>query len=695
MKQSSFYEKIFLLRSDMDRRREFWKYLFIAVMFITVGVIIFIAFPNIRQFEFSYEKGSPWKYEELTAPFAFEIYKSERELSKEKDELFRDFKPIYNRDEAKTTEMMERLKEKLSVPESDANYPYYRYVVEKLSAMYKIGIISSSDLDKLRGSGKSSIRLVEDNLSQEKSVDQFLTTKSAYEKIVNESPAELDVQILRNYDINNFVTENIIFDEEKTKGLAKELQKTISLTKGQIQIGEKIIDHGEIVGEEEYDILNSYKMFMEQNGHVKDSMYVSAGQGFIICFSLLVFFLYFYCFRQKFLVDKRDVVFILSLVLIMCVATAWVVRRELSPYLIPYALIPITVTVFFDTRTALFTHLTTVLLCSFIVPSEYEFLFLQSSVGMLSICTLKTNYQRSSLFKAAFFILISYVVLYIGFSFIHEKSFEEVDLKMLGYFVINGILLLFANPLIFIIERIFGYISDASLLELANTNNTLLRQFSEVAPGSFQHSMQVSNLAAECAVALNGKANPILVRTAALYHDIGKMNNPEFFTENQTGGRSPHEGRPEDESAEIIKNHVSDGLKIAKQHNLPEKIQDFIASHHGESKAMYFYVNFVKNHPEAVVDEAKFTYPGPRPSSREMCILSMCDAVEAASRSMKDYNDQSINDLVENIISTQVRDGMFDLAPITFDQIKIIKAVLKSKLKTIYHTRISYPELKK
>ena len=272
---------------------------------------------------------------------------------------------------------------------------------------------------------------------------------------------------------------------------------------------------------------------------------------------------------------------------------------------------------------------------------------------------------------------------------------EEVDLKVLGYFVINGILLLFANPLIFIIERIFGYISDASLLELANTNNTLLRQFSEVAPGSFQHSMQVSNLAAECAVALNGKANPILVRTAALYHDIGKMNNPEFFTENQTGGRSPHEGRPEDESAEIIKNHVSDGLKIAKQHNLPEKIQDFIASHHGESKAMYFYVNFVKNHPEAVVDEAKFTYPGPRPSSREMCILSMCDAVEAASRSMKDYNDQSINDLVENIISTQVRDGMFDLAPITFDQIKIIKAVLKSKLKTIYHTRISYPELKK
>lgn len=695
MKQSSFYEKISLLRSDVEQRREFWKYLFIAVMFITVGVVIFIAFPNIRQFEFSYEKGSPWKYEELTAPFAFEIYKSERELSKEKDELFRDFKPIYNRDEEKATEMLEKLKEKLSVPESDANYPYYRYVVEKLSAIYKTGVISSSDLDRLRAEGKSSIRLVVDNLSQEKSVDQFLTTKSAYEKIVNDSPAELDVHILRNYDINNFITENIIFDEEKTRGLAKELQKTISLTKGQIQIGEKIIDHGEIVGEEEYDILNSYKMFMEQNGHVKNSVYVSAGQGFIICFSLLVFFLYFYCFRQKFLVDKRDVVFILSLVLIMCVATAWVVRRELSPYLIPYALIPITVTVFFDTRTALFTHLTTVLLCSFIVPSEYEFLFLQSSVGMLSICTLKTSYQRSSLFKAAFFILISYVVLYIGFSFIHEKSFEEVDLKVLGYFVINGILLLFANPLIFIIERIFGYISDASLLELANTNNTLLRQFSEVAPGSFQHSMQVSNLAAECAVALNGKANPILVRTAALYHDIGKMNNPEFFTENQTGGRSPHEGRPEDESAEIIKNHVVDGLKIAKQYNLPEKIQDFIASHHGESKAMYFYVNFVKNHPEAAVDETKFTYPGPRPSSREMCILSMCDAVEAASRSMKDYNDQSINDLVENIISTQVRDGMFDLAPITFDQIKIIKAVLKSKLKTIYHTRISYPELKK
>lgn len=695
MKQDSFFSKISLLRNDEGQRKEFWKYVFIALLFAVVGIVIFIAFPNIRQFEYSYEKGSPWKYEELTAPYGFEIFKSEKELAKEKTELFKDFSPIYNRNDSVAKSMLQKLQEKLSVPDTNANYPYYLYVRGKVEAVYKKGVVSSSDMERLKSENSPQVRVVEDNLTHEKSIEDFLTTKSAYEQIINEAPPTLDAHVLRNYNVNNYIVENVIFDAEKTEGLAKELQKTISLTKGKIQIGQKIIDHGQIVGEKEFDILNSYKKFMEENGHIKNSVYISLGHGFVICFSLLVFFLYFYCFRQKFLVDKRDVVFILSLVLIMCVTTAWAVRKEISPYLIPYALIPITVTVFFDTRTALFTHLTTVLLCSFIVPSEYEFLFLQTSVGMLSICTLKTNYQRSYLFRAAFLIFVAYVVLYVGFSFIHEKSFDDIDPKMLSYFVVNGVLLLFANPLIYIIEKIFGYISDASLLELANTNNALLREFSEVAPGSFQHSMQVSNLAAECAVALNGKANPILVRTAALYHDIGKMKNPEYFTENQSPGRNPHFGKDEMESASIIINHVIDGIKIAKQHNLPKKIQDFIVSHHGEGTTKYFLITYKNNHPEEQVDERPFTYPGPKPTSREMCILSMCDAVEARSRSMESYTDQSINDMVETIVSAQVSEGMFDHAPITFDQIKIIKSVLKNKLKTIYHTRISYPELKK
>ncbi len=691
---SSLYDFI-LSGGDTTHRKEVIKYTFIALLFLTTGVIVFKTFPSVSQFQYSYEKGSPWTYEEITAPFAFEIYKSDKELTKEYDELLKSFSPIFNRSDSIQTEMVARATEKLKSTETDASYTYYQYVVKKLNEVYKIGITRPDVLAKQYEADVKNMRVVSKKMSKEYPLAEFLTTKSAYEKIIAEAPETLDPKILRDLNLNNYIEANILFDEEKTENLKKDLLKTVSLTKGRIQSGEKIIDHGEIVTDEVYDVLNSYKQFTEENSREKDSKLIAVGQGVLIAISLSVFFLYFYLFRQKFLVDKRDVLFILSLVLVMCVITAWVVKNEVSPYIIPYALTPITVTVFFDTRTALFSHLTTVLLCSFIVPSEFEFLFLQVVVGMISICTLKTIYQRSHLIRSALFIVASYVALYVGFSLVHEKGFDQIDLTPIQYFLVNGVLLMFANPLIYIIEKIFGYTSDASLVELANTNNPLLRHFSEVAPGSFQHSMQVSNLAAECAMALKDKANPILVRTAALYHDIGKMSNPEYFTENQSGGRNPHDGKTEEESAAIIINHVIDGVKIAKQNNIPEKIQAFIQTHHGEGKVKYFLYTYKNKYPDRPVDESLFTYPGPKPWSREMCILSMCDAVEAASRSLSDYTDQTINDLVEKVVSSQVQEGMFDQAPITLDQIKIIKSVLKDKLKTIYHTRISYPELKK
>ncbi len=697
MKQPSFISLLFSFGDKSPRRQEALKYTFIALLFLTTAVFIFWFFPNVLHFQYTYNQGSPWKYEEVTAPYAFEIYKSDAELEEERSALLKDFCPIFEKDTAVQSTMVQIMKGKLQTTPDDANYPYYCYVKDKLNEIYSVGIISGNVREKQQSQGVKKIRIITDNISKEYEIDQFFSTKTAYEKLINESPAELDSKILKDYNLNNYIEENIVYEEEKTENLKKELLKTISLTKGQVQSGEKIIGHGEIVTAEVYDVLNSLKYSTEENNKERNSRMIAIGQGFIIAFVLLVFFLYFYQFRQKFLVDPRDVVFILSLVLVFCLITAWIVTKEYSQYvyLVPYALISITISVFFDTRTALFTHLTTVLLCSSLVPNEFEFLFLQVSIGMLSICTLKTVYQRSHLFKSAALISCSYIVLYLGFSLIHEKDMDEVDKMPLLLFLINGFFLLFANPLIYIIERIFGYISDSSLVELANTNNPLLRKFSEVAPGSFQHSMQVSNLAAECAIALKDKANPILVRTAALYHDIGKMANPEYFTENQSGGRNPHEGKTEIESAAIIINHVADGVRIAKQNNLPEKIQAFIQTHHGESQVKYFLITYKNKHPDEPVDEKLFTYPGPRPSSREMCILCMCDAVEAASRSLTDYTDQTINELVEKIVTAQMREGMFDQAPITLDQIKVVKSVLKEKLKTIYHTRISYPELKK
>lgn len=666
------------------------KYVIVTTIFVVAGVLIFEFFPNINKFQYTYEKGSPWKYEEITAPFAFEIRKSKEDIAKEEQTLLQKFAPIYNYDQSVLSSSKRLLKDKFGQTD-DATAPYYKYIESQLNSIYKTGVISASELESYLEAGTTTVRLVDDNVSKEKLITHFYTTKSAYEKIIKEVPQSLNRNTLRDYNISNYITENVKLDAEKTEYLRKELLHTVSLTKGQIQSGEKIIDHGEIITDSKFDILNSYKQEIEENNQLKNTTRVAWGQAIVIVCALLVFFLYFFLFRKKFLVKKRDSAFMLSLMTIFCVLTSWAVRNDVSPYIIPYALIPIVVASFFDTRTALFTHLTTILLCSFVVPHEFEFLFLQVIIGMISICTLKTIYQRSHLIRAVVFIVLGYIVLYLGFSLIHERGMEQLQ-NMIKYFIINGVFLLFANPLIYIIEKLFGYTSDATLVELANTNNEIFRKFSEVAQASFNHSMQVSNLAEAAAKSIG--ANPMLVRTGALYHDIGKMNNPTFFTENQNGVNPHVELNDEEKSAQIIIRHVTDGVEIAKKYGLPLKIQEFILTHHGHGKATYFYNTFKNKYPDKEVAEDLFTYPGPSPFTKEQTILMMCDAVEAASRSLESYTDKNINDLVEKIINSQLNEGLYNDSPITLKQIQTIKGVLKEKLKSLYHTRIVYPELK-
>jgi len=671
-------------------KKDTWRTIKTVSLFLLAAFLIIQTFPNAEKFPYTYEKGGPWQHETLTAPFAFEIYKSKEELKREQDSVLVDFQPCYKLDAAISEKEITSFTGKEAISSVLVTSLYKDYISKKLAALYDDGILSMSEMEKLQKEKTQTILIKrEDNIAKKKNVSELHTIKTAYEKLVNEA-SYLDKNMLQNYNLNDYIRENLSFDKEVTETLKKDLLKSISLTKGRIQSGEKIIDQGEIVSERTVDVLNSLKRITLENSEKGNSTTVFFGQIIITLGVLCAFFLYLFLFRQGFLAQTKNVVLMLGMIVALCAISSVVIRSNFSPYLIPYAILPIMITTFFDTRTALFCHITTVLLCSFIVPIEYDFLFLQITIGMLSICTLKNLFQRSQLVKSAGIIVLTYCILYLGDMLIRE---QEISLLSFLAFIANGALLLLAYPLIYIIEKSFGYVSDVTLVELANTNNPLLRQFSEEAPGSFQHSMQVSNLAADAAASID--ANPMLARTGALYHDIGKLKNPVFFTENQSSVNPHNELNDEEKSAQIIIKHVEDGVEIAKKYHLPALLLDFIRSHHGKNKTKYFYNSCCNKYPDKEVDESKFTYPGPLPCTKEMAVVMMCDAVEAASRSLREYTDKSINDLVEKIIRDLVFEGALNASPLTFKDIEIVKAVLKEKLKNIYHTRISYPELDK
>ena len=369
-----------------------------------------------------------------------------------------------------------------------------------------------------------------------------------------------------------------------------------------------------------------------------------------------------------------------------------VAQNLLNVYILPFAMIPIIIGIFLDSRTAFMAHVTIILLCSISLRFPHEFIILQTGAGMVAIYSLRELSQRSQLLRTAAIVFVCYALLYFAFELIHEDDLTKLNTRMYIYFGINGILLLFAYPLLFILEKTFGFTSNVTLVELSNINNKLLREMSEVAPGTFQHSLQMANLAAEAANRIG--ANSQLVRTGALYHDIGKMVNPAFFTENQSGV-NPHKSLGYEQSAQVIISHITDGIKLADKHNLPKVITDFIRTHHGKGVAKYFYISYKNDHPNEEVDIEKFSYPGPNPFTKEQAILMMADAVEAASRSLPEYTEESISTLIDKIIDSQVAEGYFKFCPITFKDIALVKALFKEKLKTVYHTRITYPELKK
>ena len=665
-----------------------------GAMFVAAIIVIVQFFPDEKRFKYHYQKGKPWQYGLLTAPFDFPIYKEDAQLQAEQDSILRRIKPYFRVDSEVVKNQIAKFNKNVFSRDdsSEASFRYKKYIEEKLKYVYNANIISSADLEKLSKENKTEINVVKDRIVSTRDVGRLFTVKSAYNYIMNNIPDSFDPQIIKSYNINNYLVENIFLDENTTREVMREEMQNMSLTMGIVQAGERIIGKGEIVTSDIFQQLNSLKRETESrtlSGETYNLLLF--GQYLLVTSLMLLLFLYIFLFRQQIFTNLRRVFFILMMILLMVVLSSLTIRfTSLNIYIIPFALLPIIVRTFFDSRTALFAHIITILLVSFMVSNPYEFVLLQIAVGMTTISSLKDLTQRSQLMQTAVLIVLTYCLMFLSYSLITDGS---LNWRTYFYFVINGLLLLFAYGLIYIFEKTFGFLSNVTLVELSNVNSPLMMKFSEEAPGTFQHSLQVSSLATEAAAKIN--ANSLLIRTGALYHDIGKMTNPMYFIENQTGKMNPLLQLEYDKAAQIVINHVPEGVKIAQKNNLPKAIIDFIQTHHAQSKAKYFYNSFKNKYPDEPIDEQVFTYPGPKPFSREMAILMMADAVEAASRSLPEYTEEAIDKMVGNIIDGQIAEGSFKNAPITFQHIEIIKNLFKQKLKNIYHNRIDYPELNK
>ncbi len=668
---------------------------FVPLVFVIAVLLVTYLFPRQGSFKYSFNEGRPWQYGLLMAPFDFPIYKTSEQLQAEQDSLLQYYEPYFETDDNVQKNALAdfdadvNLKERLSGLPAD----YKLYIRKKLLEVYDEGIMRSEDYDRIAASVTGGLRLKEGNMAESRNIESFFTIRSAYEKVLDDFPESMDIELLRSADINDYIRENIIFDAATSEKAENEFIQQIDISRGMVQQGQRIIDQGEIVDDHTYNILSSLKRVTEErSGGAGKSSGIIIGQLMLILLMFGSFYMYLLFFRPNEYRNRKHVVFMVLLIVIFLLLTAVTVRFELfSVFIIPYAIVTILIRTFIDSRTALFSSLITVILSSLMVPYPFEFIVIQMLVAMVSIFMLKELSERSQLIRSSFFILLTYILVYVGLTLYQEGSIKETNWVMLVYFLINFIFIMFSYTLVYLVEQSFGFISGVSLVELSNINKPLLKELSEKAPGTFQHSMQVSNLAMAAASKLG--ANASLIRTGALYHDIGKMVNPAFFTENQTPGMNPHAGLPFEESARIIINHVKDGVRIAQKNNIPKQIIDFIETHHGTSMPKFFYISWKNANPGKEVKESDFRYPGPNPFTREEAIMMMADSVEASSRSLPEYTEESIRTLVDKIIDAQLYEGYFKMAPITFRDIQTVKDVFVEKLQTIYHSRIAYPEL--
>lgn len=663
-----------------------------VIVFATVAVIVWLMPRDGRNYFYA-EQGKPWKYADFTAPFDFPIYKSEEAIKREKDSLMKEYEPYFNFNKETEGNMVRKFVTDFADGIPGLTDDYISIIANRLHRLYQMGIVSSADYSKYSADTTQTIRLVSGKNATSLPMASFLSTKKAYEQLFLDPTIEPHRSLLQKCNLNNYITANITFDKQRSDETLQDLLGSVPLASGVAQKGQKIIDRGEIVDDYAYRTIESFKKENERrNSNATQRRLTLCGETLYVFVILLFFTFYISLFRKDYFEKARNVAMLYSLIVFFVLLTGLMVRNTVAHvYIMPYAMVPIFTRVFMDSRTAIVTHLSMILICSVMLQHPLEFIVVETIAGMAAVYSLRELQYRSQLFKTAIIVTIVGMLMNFAFDLIRMSEFSEFDMSYYNYLMVNGVLLLFAYPSLYLMEKTFGFISDITLIELSNTNNPLLRRMSEVAPGTFQHSIQVSNLASEIANKIGAKAQ--LVRTGALYHDIGKIVNPIYFTENQSGV-NPHEELSYIESAQIIISHVTEGMKMAERNNLPSIIRDFISTHHGQGKAKYFYVKYKNENPDAEVDELLFTYPGPNPFTREQAILMMADAVEAASRSLPDYTEKSIRELVDRLIDGMVTDGFFRECPITFRDITYAKTVLVEKLKTIYHARVSYPTAK-
>lgn len=678
-----------------NTEENYWRNLATKTVLVCITVAIIVWFlPRNEGRMYRYDVGKPWMYGSVIAKFDFPIYKTDEAIKHEQDSLLKHFQPYYSLNPLIEKKQVERFLHDYEQGINGLPKEYVGIVARQMQEIYQMGIINTNEYNNIFKDSTSMIRFVSGKNAKSLKVSSFYSTIAAYEHIFANEKLAAQRAILSRCNLNNYIEANIVYDKEKSDAEKNDLLSSIPLASGMVMSGQKIIDRGEIVNDYTCRVLNSFDKEMKRRSSTQDEIMTTfIGQILFVLILVMMFTSYLTLFRKDYFEKPRSITMLYTMITLFPILVSMMMKHNFfSVYIIPFAMAAIFVRVFMDSRTAFITHVTMILICAAAVKYQYEFIIVQLASGLVAIYSLRELSKRSQIFITAILVTISSCIIYLALQLMQDNQVFNIDPSMYTYFIINGIFLLLSYPMMYLIEKMFGFISNVTLFELSNTNKGLLRNLSEIAPGTFQHSITVGNLAAEIANRIH--ANSLLVRTGALYHDIGKMTNPVFFTENQAGV-NPHDQLSDLESAQIIISHVTEGLKLAEKFNLPGIIKDFISTHHGTGLTKYFYINYCNEHPDEQVDKEMFQYPGPNPFTREQAILMMADTVEAASRSLKEYTEESISTLTNKLIDSQVADGFFRECPITFRDIALAKSVLIERLKSIYHTRISYPHLNK
>ncbi len=682
------------------------------ILFFVLSVLVVVAIsPREGKFRYEYQKGKPWLSPSLIAPWDFAVLKPEAVVGRERDSILKYFTPFFRVDtQAAATgikefnDYLDALRQNLGSKGEHIRQPLYSSIKDDLDSVlakiYDSGIVGASEAGFRTDSSSGYLTVISGKVAEQVPVSSIFTQKSAYQ-FAGERLTEIKTgyqarygrsaaDLLSGVAFYNYIRPNLFYDKDMSIAARDRILSSVSLNKGLVQKGELIISRGEIVNDSKFLILNSLRSQFERKLGIYDKWLVLLGRIILVSSCYLGLYLFMYHFRLDILSSASKTLFILLLILTFLVITRLMIMLPANTvFLVPFAFIPIIVRTFYDSRLALFVYLIAIMLAGFIVPNSFEFVFISYIVGIIAIFSLTNIYKRSKLFITAFKVFLTYSLVYLGIGIMQEGSIRDMEWINYLWFAGNGVMLLLTYPVVFLFEKTFNFISDATLFELSDTNQPLLRKLAEEAPGSFQHSVQVANLSEAAAREIG--ANDLLARTGAFYHDIGKMVNPGFFIENQAEGFSPHDKLDPPESSRIITGHVSEGVGMARKFNLPGQVIDFISTHHGTTVAYFFYRKYLDANPHGAERKHDFAYPGPKPFTKETAIVMMADAIEASSRTLSNYSDENISELVERIIYIQEQDGQFQNTPLTFRDISDIKNAFIKRLSNIYHARITYP----